>query len=94
MKKKPPETMKKKLSSTPEVKKRPKDEPLVLVAINEHPEWFFVWTCEQPYTTTICGWTREAVKVAAVENNGDKNWKQTYRRGGRVVRVRLSLKIA
>lgn len=55
----------------------------------EHPQWFFMWVTGKPYVTTICGWTKKDV-IREVEKNGG-TWKETYARGGRVVRVRLQV---
>lgn len=56
----------------------------------EHPEWFFMWVTGKPYVTMICGWTKKDV-IREVEKMNGGTWKETYARGGRVVRVKLQV---
>lgn len=56
----------------------------------EHPQWFFMWAAPKgkEYITTVCGWTRTAVKDGMERENGEP-WKAISARGGRIVRVKI-----
>ena len=64
---------------------------LVLEATLDHPQWFFAWVIGKPYVTRICGWNRRAVMMEAVRDQCVKDWKTLYGKGGRIVKVRMSL---
>jgi hypothetical protein len=55
----------------------------------EYPEWFFMWTGTS-YITSICGWTKKQVVDDAVAACGE-SWKKIYAKGGRVIRVKMTL---
>lgn len=58
----------------------------------DHPTYFFVWTKPkgQEYITRVCGWNKKSVMREA-ERNNDMAWKKIYRRGGRIVKVKMTL---
>lgn len=56
----------------------------------DYPEWFFAWKTGIPFITKICGWSkREAIQEA--EESNSQVWKQIYSRGGRIVKVKISI---
>lgn len=56
----------------------------------DYPEWFFAWMSDTPYITMICGWSKKDV-IQTVERENEKTWKQIYNRGGRIVKVKISI---
>ncbi len=56
----------------------------------DHPTWFLYWSFKPAYMTMICGWTRRSM-VRNAEKSQNMTWKQIYRRGGRAVRVKMSI---
>jgi len=51
----------------------------------EHPTWFFAWTSERPYITSMCSWTRKQL-IDDVERSFGRDWKRIYRQGGRALK--------
>lgn len=56
----------------------------------EYPQWFFMWTSGKPYITMICGWTKKDV-MKQVERENGQSWRKIYERGGRIVKVEMSI---
>ena len=56
----------------------------------EHPEWFFAQTKGDLFITMLCDWTKHDL-IHKCERDLSLSWKQIYRRGGRAVRVKMSI---
>lgn len=56
----------------------------------DYPEWFFMWKSGSPYITTICGRSKKEV-IQETEKQFFQTWKQIYSRGGRIVKVKISV---
>jgi hypothetical protein len=57
----------------------------------DHPNWFLYWSYgDHPYVTRICGWSRKEM-ISAAEQSQHQTWKQIYARGGRAVRMKMTI---
>lgn len=56
----------------------------------DHPEYFFMWKTGAPHIATVCGWSRQEV-VNKIRSTSQQTWKQIYARGGRIIKVKISI---
>ncbi len=56
----------------------------------DHPTWFFCWSKGTPYVTNISSWTKDDM-IQEAEKEFGMTWKQIYKRGGRAVRVKMTI---